>query len=89
MASLAHHLYTMACHNAWANHRLISACSQQSQEEFDAIAEDRDKTLDLTPDRNSCDPQSFSEESRGAESRASKPGQQPPDIDSRGRNVPV
>ena len=34
MASLAHHLYTMACNNAWANHRLISACSQLSQEEF-------------------------------------------------------
>ena len=23
MASLAHHLYTMACNNAWANHRLL------------------------------------------------------------------
>ena len=34
MASLAHHLYTMACNNAWANHRLLSACLQLSQEEF-------------------------------------------------------
>jgi hypothetical protein len=52
--------------------------------EFDAIAEDRDKTLDLTPDRNSCDPKQLSEEAR-----ASNPGRQLQDIDSRGRNFPV
>jgi uncharacterized damage-inducible protein DinB len=34
MASLAHHFYTMACNNAWANHRLLRACSQLSQEAF-------------------------------------------------------
>ena len=34
MASLAHHLYTMACNNAWANHRLLEACSRLSQEDF-------------------------------------------------------
>jgi uncharacterized damage-inducible protein DinB len=34
MASLAHHLYSMACNNAWANHRLLGACAKLSQEEF-------------------------------------------------------
>jgi hypothetical protein len=52
--------------------------------EFDAIAEDRDKTLDLTPDRNSCDPQQLSEDVR-----KSRPSHQLQDIDSRGRNFPV
>lgn len=36
MASLAHHLYTMACNNAWANHRLLGACAKLTQEEFTA-----------------------------------------------------
>ena len=27
-APLAHHFYTMACNNAWANHRLLTACSR-------------------------------------------------------------
>jgi uncharacterized damage-inducible protein DinB len=31
---LAHHLYTQACNNAWANHRLLSACSALTQTEF-------------------------------------------------------
>jgi uncharacterized damage-inducible protein DinB len=31
---LAHHLYTMACNNAWANHRLLRACEQLSQQDF-------------------------------------------------------
>ncbi|MBV8465320.1 MAG: DinB family protein [Burkholderiales bacterium] len=31
---LSRHFYTMACNNAWANHRLLKACSQLSQEEF-------------------------------------------------------
>lgn len=34
MASLAHHIYTMACNNAWANHRLLRACAKLSQDEF-------------------------------------------------------
>jgi uncharacterized damage-inducible protein DinB len=36
MASLAHHLYTMACNNAWANHRLLNACLQLSPGDFAA-----------------------------------------------------
>ncbi|GIK87040.1 MAG: damage-inducible protein DinB [Betaproteobacteria bacterium] len=36
MASLAHHLYTMACNNAWANHRLLAACAQLPPEAFAA-----------------------------------------------------
>ena len=31
---LAHHFYTMACNNAWANHRLLAACSRLSQADF-------------------------------------------------------
>jgi uncharacterized damage-inducible protein DinB len=34
MANLAHHFYTMACNNAWANHRLLTACAKLSHEEF-------------------------------------------------------
>ena len=34
MAGLAHHMYTMAANNAWANHRLLAACGKLSQEEF-------------------------------------------------------
>jgi uncharacterized damage-inducible protein DinB len=37
MASLAHHLYSMACNNAWANHRLLAACARLTQEEFVAV----------------------------------------------------
>ncbi|MBS0321195.1 MAG: DinB family protein [Proteobacteria bacterium] len=33
---LAHHLYTMAWNNAWANHRLLAACSALSQADFEA-----------------------------------------------------
>ncbi len=36
MASLAHHLYTMACNNAWANHRLLNACTPLSADDFAA-----------------------------------------------------
>ena len=36
MASLAHHLYTMACNNAWSNHRLLRACGKLSQDDFAA-----------------------------------------------------
>jgi uncharacterized damage-inducible protein DinB len=31
---LAHHFFTMACNNAWANHRLLAACSRLSQADF-------------------------------------------------------
>ena len=40
MASLAHHLYSMACNNAWANHRLLAACARLSQEEFVAAQDE-------------------------------------------------
>ena len=36
MPGLAHHFYTMAANNAWANHRLLDACARLSQEEFQA-----------------------------------------------------
>ena len=32
--SLAHHFFTMACNNAWANHRLLHACGQLPQADF-------------------------------------------------------
>lgn len=31
---LAHHFYTMACNNAWSNHRLLAACAKLSPEDF-------------------------------------------------------
>jgi uncharacterized damage-inducible protein DinB len=31
---LARHFYTMACNNAWANHRLFAACARLSQDDF-------------------------------------------------------
>ena len=31
---LGHHFFTMACNNAWANHRLLHACAQLSQADF-------------------------------------------------------
>ena len=36
LAPLAHHFFTMACNNAWANHRLLTACSKLSQGDFAA-----------------------------------------------------
>jgi uncharacterized damage-inducible protein DinB len=36
MDALAHHLLTQAYNNAWANHRLLNACAQLSQAEFEA-----------------------------------------------------
>ncbi len=36
MSSLAHHFHTMACNNAWANLRLLTACMQLSQADFTA-----------------------------------------------------
>lgn len=32
--TLTHHLATMACNNAWANHRLLKACARLSQADF-------------------------------------------------------
>jgi uncharacterized damage-inducible protein DinB len=34
--TLAHHFFTMACNNAWANHRLLGAAAQLSGEDFAA-----------------------------------------------------
>ena len=34
LSPLAHHFYTMACNNAWSNHRLLTACGQLSQADF-------------------------------------------------------
>ena len=31
---LGHHFYTMACNNAWANHRLLNACARLSLADF-------------------------------------------------------
>jgi len=36
MGTLTHHFVTMAYQNAWANQRLLAACSQLSQEDFAA-----------------------------------------------------
>jgi uncharacterized damage-inducible protein DinB len=33
-SSLGHHFFTMACNNAWANHRLLTACAQLTQSDF-------------------------------------------------------
>lgn len=33
---LAHHLFTMACNSAWANHRLLGSCARLSDEDFAA-----------------------------------------------------
>ena len=33
-SALAHHFFTMACNNAWANHRLLDACGRLSQADF-------------------------------------------------------
>jgi len=34
LSPLAHHFFTMACNNAWANHRLLTACGRLSQADF-------------------------------------------------------
>jgi uncharacterized damage-inducible protein DinB len=34
LSPLAHHFFTMACNNAWANHRLLAACARLSQADF-------------------------------------------------------
>jgi uncharacterized damage-inducible protein DinB len=37
MPSLTHHFRAMAFNNAWANHRLLKACAQLTDEEFGAL----------------------------------------------------
>ena len=34
LSPLAHHCLTMACNNAWSNHRLLTACGKLSQADF-------------------------------------------------------
>ncbi len=34
LSPLAHHFFTMACNNAWANDRLLNACGRLSQADF-------------------------------------------------------
>lgn len=34
---LARHFFTMACNNAWSNHRLLGACAKLSQADFVAL----------------------------------------------------
>ena len=36
-SALARHFFTMACNNAWANHRLLTACGRLSQADFTAL----------------------------------------------------
>jgi len=36
MSGLTQHFFTMACNNAWANHRLLTACSRLRPAEFGA-----------------------------------------------------
>src|SRR5260221_3658078 len=33
---LGHHFFTMACNNAWSNHRLLTACRQLTPADFTA-----------------------------------------------------
>jgi uncharacterized damage-inducible protein DinB len=35
-SALAHHFYRQACNNAWANHRLLTACGKLSHADFAA-----------------------------------------------------
>jgi uncharacterized damage-inducible protein DinB len=51
-ASLAHHFYTMACNNAWANHRLLTACSKLSQPDFTATRNSFFPSLKATLNHN-------------------------------------
>ena len=49
---LAHHFYTMACNNAWANHRLLTACGRLSQADFIAPRTSFFPTLKATLNHN-------------------------------------
>ena len=49
---LAHHFFTMACNNAWANHRLLDACGRLSQDDFVARRTSFFPTLKATLNHN-------------------------------------
>jgi uncharacterized damage-inducible protein DinB len=48
VTSLAEHLRAMARNNAWANHRLLEACAQLSEEEYRARRTSFFPTIELT-----------------------------------------
>ena len=52
LAPLAHHFFTMACNNGWANHRLLTACSRLSQADFIARRTSFFPTLKATLNHN-------------------------------------
>jgi uncharacterized damage-inducible protein DinB len=49
---LAHHFFTMACNNAWANHRLLTACGRLSQADFTALRTSFFPTIKATLNHN-------------------------------------
>ena len=49
---LAHHFFTMACNNAWSNHRLLTACSRLSQADFVALRTSFFPTIKATLNHN-------------------------------------
>jgi uncharacterized damage-inducible protein DinB len=49
---LAHHFFTMACNNAWANHRLLAACAKLSQADFIAPRTSFFPSLEATLNHN-------------------------------------
>jgi uncharacterized damage-inducible protein DinB len=52
MSGLAHHFFTMACNNAWSNHRLLTACARLSPEEFVATRTSFFPTIEHTLNHN-------------------------------------
>jgi len=52
LSPLAHHFFTMACNNAWANHRLLTACGRLSQADFIALRTSFFPTLKATLNHN-------------------------------------
>jgi uncharacterized damage-inducible protein DinB len=52
LSPLAHHFFTMACNNAWSNHRLLAACSRLSQDDFVALRTSFFPTLKATLNHN-------------------------------------
>ncbi len=51
---LAHHLFTMACNNAWANERLLQACAALRLDEFVARRTSFFPSLRATLNHNLC-----------------------------------
>ena len=49
---LAHHFFTMACNNAWSNHRLLTACGRLSQADFAALRTSFFPTIRATLNHN-------------------------------------